>query len=272
VPQFWFVWGVPAVAVGIVVVGHLAFGMPWWISSLGVILSMGFVLVAVRAIGETDIAPIGSLGKIAQLGTGMAVPSITTNIMSASIATSAAATASDTLVRQKCGYLLGAHTRSQFLAQLLGLLSGTLVVVPAFYLLVPTPDRLGTSTFPAPAAQAWRFVAELMVNGVDALSQPARIGLLLGVVLGAVLAVWEQREDERAWWVPSPMGLGMGMVIFFSNALSFLVGAVLAKLWQRRWPKGSDDYLVPVSSGLIAGESLLGILLAALVALGWMAA
>jgi uncharacterized oligopeptide transporter (OPT) family protein len=111
-----------------------------------------------------------------------------------------------------------------------------------------------------------------MVHGIDALSLPARIGLVAGIVLGAVLAVWEQHGSRRAWWVPSPMGLGMGMVIFFSNALSFVVGAVAAEIWRRRKPRAAEDYLVPVSSGLIAGESLLGILLAAFVALGWMAA
>jgi hypothetical protein len=41
-------------------------------------------------------------------------------------------------------YLLGANPRKQFIAQFLGIFAGTLVVVPAFYLLVPDAASLGT--------------------------------------------------------------------------------------------------------------------------------
>jgi uncharacterized oligopeptide transporter (OPT) family protein len=63
----------------------------------------------------------------------------------------------------------------------------------------------------------------------------------------------------------------MGMVIFFSNALSFLAGALIAAGVRRRRRGSSQDFVLPVASGLIAGESLMGILLAGLVAAGWMA-
>jgi len=269
-PRTWFLGGVAVCTLGILVVGAYAFAMPWWIGLGCVAASLIAVLVTCRATGETDIAPVGDLGKLTQLGAGMAAPgSLTTNLMAASVTATASAAASDLMVNHKCGTLLGANARRQFLAQLCGVVIGTLVVVPAFALLVPTPDRLGTQTFPAPAAQAWRFMAELMAGGVDALEPAARIALAMGTGLGVVLALLRRRWD--GWWMPHPMGVGMGMVLFHSNSLSFFLGALLGWLVRRRSPR-AGELVVPVSSGLIAGESLMGILLAILVTVGVFAA
>jgi len=56
----------------------------------------------------------------------------------------------------KSGYLLGANPRKQFLAQFWGIFAGAIIIVPAFYLLVPTPDILGGDKFPAPARRCGR--------------------------------------------------------------------------------------------------------------------
>ena len=42
--------------------------------------------------------------------------------------------------------------------------------------------------------------------------------------------------------------------------LSLFVGAVISTLWSWRWPKNASEYLVPASSGLIAGISILGVI------------
>ncbi len=43
--------------------------------------------------------------------------------------------------------------------QFLGIFAGALVVVPAFFLVIPTASVLGGSEFAAPAAQVWKGVA-----------------------------------------------------------------------------------------------------------------
>jgi uncharacterized oligopeptide transporter (OPT) family protein len=48
------------------------------------------------------------------------------------------------------------------------------------------------------------------------------------------------------------------------------LGAALALWIEKRDPKAADKIVVPVSSGFIAGESLVGVMLAVLVVLGWM--
>ena len=185
--------------------------------------------------------------------------------------TTSAATAADTATNLKCGHLLGANPRAQFLAQAFGILAGTAVVVPAFQMLVPSVDALGSAALPVPAAQAWRFVAEAVSGGIGALGTVARGGIVAGTVVGVVLAFGEWRGWQRRWW-PSPLGLGIGMILGLTESASFFAGAMLAWFWQRGRGRTAADRVVAVSAGGIAGDSLMGVLLAILVALGWMAA
>ena len=64
------------------------------------------------------------------------------------------------------------------------------------------------------------------------------------------------------------MGLGLAFVIPFWNTLSMFAGALAAWIFARRSRDLADRYTIPVASGLIAGESLVGVALALLSALG----
>jgi uncharacterized oligopeptide transporter (OPT) family protein len=63
------------------------------------------------------------------------------------------------------------------------------------------------------------------------------------------------------------MGLGLSMVIPGTNAVSMFLGACIARIWEKRHTLSATRYLIPVSSGLIAGESLVGVAVALLGAL-----
>ena len=52
------------------------------------------------------------------------------------------------------------------------------------------------------------------------------------------------------------------------NTLSMFLGASLGALWQKIHKESADGHLVAVSSGLIAGESLIGVLFAFLAVAG----
>ena len=60
-------------------------------------------------------------------------------------------------------------------------------------------------------------------------------------------------------WIPSTTGLGIAGVIPAFNSIAMFVGALIAWLVARTAPKAGETYTVPVSSGLIAGESLMGV-------------
>jgi uncharacterized oligopeptide transporter (OPT) family protein len=58
------------------------------------------------------------------------------------------------------------------------------------------------------------------------------------------------------------------MVIPGSNSIAMFTGAAIAEVMRRKWPVLADKTVVPVSSGLIAGESLMGVLIAILIVSG----
>ena len=68
--------------------------------------------------------------------------------------------------------------------------------------------------------------------------------------------------------MPSPIGVGLAIVIPFYNSFSMFLGGLIALVLAGKLPKISDTYLIAVASGLIAGESLVGVLVAILAASG----
>jgi OPT family oligopeptide transporter len=272
VPGTWFLSGMAAGTLGIIAIQVLSFSIHWWMGIVSVLMSFFLALVACRATGETDITPIGAMGKITQLFYGVVAPAnITTNLMTACVTAGAAASAADLLTDLKSGYLLGANPRKQFIAQFLGIFAGALVMVPAFYLIVPAAGALGGNEFPAPAAQVWKGVAELLAHGLSSLDESERWALVIGGLTGILIPTLERFLPLKARsFMPSAMGLGLAFVIPFWNTLSMFIGAFAAWLFARRSRELADGYTIPVASGLIAGESLMGVTIALLAVTGMM--
>ena len=263
VPGTWFLVGTALSGLGCILVLHHAFQTSWWMGLISVILTFFLAMVAARATGESDITPIGAMGKITQLTFGILAPSnMTTNLMTASVTAGAAGSTADLLVDLKSGYLLGANPRQQFLAQFFGIFAGTLVVVPAFYILVPDASALGSEQWPAPSAQVWAAVAKLLSNGVHSLHPAARMGMIVGGIVGIIIPLLELAFPKRRKYIPSAMGLGLAMVIPFWNSLSMFLGGLIALILEKKAPKTAEKYIIPVSSGIIAGESLMGVAIA----------
>jgi uncharacterized oligopeptide transporter (OPT) family protein len=68
------------------------------------------------------------------------------------------------------------------------------------------------------------------------------------------------------------LGLGIAMVVPGSNCIAMFLGAAVAEWMRRKFPVLAEKTVVPVASGLIAGESLMGILIAMLIVAGVLAA
>jgi len=271
VPSNWFLGGVVVLGTAIVFLGHYAFHISWWMGIIAVLATFLLVVVAARATGETDVTPVGPLSKITQLTFGALKPGdVTVNLMTANITAGATSHAGDLLTDLKSGYLLGANPRQQFIAQFFGVLAGGLVVVPAFFFLVPTADVLGGEKWPAPAALVWRGVAELLAKGPSALPHSAQVGLMIGGTLGIVLVLLERWFPKQAKYLPSPVGLGMAFTFNGFYSVSFFIGACIREILRRTAPKINDAYTVPVSSGIIAGESLMGVAIAVGTVLKWL--
>ncbi|MDR3607013.1 MAG: OPT/YSL family transporter [Oligoflexia bacterium] len=269
VPASWFLGGTLISGLGCIAVLYFAFGTSIWMGIVSIIMSFFLSIVACRATGESDITPIGAMGKITQLAFGALAPSnITTNLMTASVTAGAAGASADLLTDLKSGYLLGANPRKQFIAQFLGVFAGVLIVVPAFYVIVPNASVLGTAQWPAPSAQVWAAVAKLLANGIHSLHPTAQMGLAVGILVGMILPLLERAFPKKAHWVPSATGVGLAMVIPFFNSLSMFIGAAIALYLEKKKPEIAEKYVVPVSSGVIAGESMVGVVVALLNASG----
>jgi uncharacterized oligopeptide transporter (OPT) family protein len=260
VPGSWFAIGTAISGAACVLFGWLYFDIAWYMGVLAVLVTFLLSIVAARATGETDITPIGAMGKITQLLYGAIAPSnITTNLMTASITAGAASHSADLLTDLKSGYLLGGNPRKQLISQLFGVLAGTLVCVPV-YMIIARPDKLGGADMPAPAAKVWAGVAELLKDGVHNLPQYSVIGIIIGGILGIMLTLAEEYvPKQHRKWVPSPTGLGIAGVIPAFNAISMFLGALIAWTLSKASPSTDEKYTVAVSSGLIAGESLMGV-------------
>ena len=269
VPGSWFLGGFLVLGTVAILLGHALFGIEYWMGAVAVVATMLLVVVGARATGETDVTPVGPLSKITQLTFGALSPgNITTNLMTANISAGAVSHAGDLLTDLKSGYLLGANPRQQFFAQFFGVLAGGLIVVPVFFILIPDVSVLGGEKWPAPAALVWRGVAELLSNGVNSLHPTARFGLLVGGLLGILLPLLEMWFPKQKKFIPSATGLGLAFTFNGFNSISFFIGAVLALWFKKIRPALAERYTVPVSSGIIAGESLMGVAVALLTIAG----
>jgi putative OPT family oligopeptide transporter len=270
VPGSWMLAGLVPLTIAMVAILAIAFGVAWWAGLIAVSMCFILALVGARAAGETDLSPMGAMGKLMQLLFALIAPpgavgaqlSVTQNVMSAGAGVNSASSAVELLSDLKTGYLLGANPRRQFLAQFAGVFVGTLVCVPAWYLLVPNFAAL--EKYPIPAAQIWVAVARALTGGLSSLPLSVLYAVLIGAGIGVTLSLLEKVFPKARPWLPSAAALGMGWVIPFSIALSFAIGAIFVAIWRRTSASGEATYSVPVASGFIAGESMIKAILAML--------
>jgi len=270
VPGSWMIAGMIPLAIAMVAIQVIAFGVAWWVGLIAVAMSFVLALVVARAAGETDLSPVGAMGKVMQAlfalisppGAVGAQASITHNVMAAGLAANTASSSAELLSDLKTGYLLGANPRRQFLAQFAGVFFGTLVCVPAWYLMVPNAAAL--EKYPMPAARIWVAVARALTGGLSSLPPSVLIAVLIGAGLGVLLPLLERAFPRARPYLPSATGLGLGWVVPFSVTLSFAIGGLIVGVWRKASPDTEQTYSIPVASGLIAGESIVKALLAML--------
>jgi uncharacterized oligopeptide transporter (OPT) family protein len=270
VPLSWFAAGAAVGGVGVVLLAWRFFEVPPHYGVIAVLLTFVLALVACRATGETDITPGGPMGKIMQLTYGVLIPQSTTaNLMTAGITSNAALASADLLNDLKSGYLLGAHPRRQFVAQFLGIFTGTIASTLGYFILIPNAQAItgidgGDPKFACPGALQWKAVAEVFKLGLENLHPMARAGIFWGLAIGVVLALLEAIFPRWKKYLPSPTGIGIGLLLPFFYPLAFFLGAVIAEIYGMLDEKNANRFVVPIASGIIAGESIMGVIVAAL--------
>jgi uncharacterized oligopeptide transporter (OPT) family protein len=100
----------------------------------------------------------------------------------------------------------------------------------------------------------------MLAKGFAALPPGTLVAMMVGGLLGIMLVLaeeWTPRKYHK--FIPSPIGLGIAGIIPAFNSVSMFLGALMAWIVAKRSPRIDRDYTIPVSSGLIAGESLMAV-------------
>ena len=191
----------------------------------------------------------------------------------AAIVCCAACTSGDVCNDLKTGQIVGSSPFRQQIMQIAGVAVASLVMAPIMQLLhETTPGGIGGRELAAPQAGLFASLAKgFFGDGVLPWNMVA-IGAVLGIIILSADSFLERWYKLKNIQNPNSfrlhlMPIAVGMYLPFGLSTPILIGGLLAHfiLKQNSTNKDPDSILqkgVLLSSGLIAGESLMGILLA----------
>jgi putative OPT family oligopeptide transporter len=267
---------------------HLAFLV---VSGVLYIAIMSFLVSAVCGymaglIGSSN-SPLSGIGILAVIGfalilvlglpAGMSADTLKSLVAYALLVTAvvfaAAAIANNNLQDLKTGQLVDATPWKQQVALVIGVVAGAAIIPPILDLLnraygfAGAPGPHHEHPLPAPQAGLISALAQGVIqNNVD--WSLIEIGGVIGVVLiGADILLRRLRPGAHL----SPLAVGLGIYLPTQSTLMVVVGAVAGYLYDRRAERranseASKQLGVLLASGMIVGEGLVGVAVAALVA------
>jgi uncharacterized oligopeptide transporter (OPT) family protein len=248
----------------ILVVARVAFHLPLLATAVGLLIALVLANVCARTAGETDMAPTGVLGTLAQLtfgGTGFV-----TSLFTGSITAGVGSQTSQTLWAFRAGNQLHASPRAQVWAEILGAALGALVSVPVYFVIVQAYG-IGTESMPSPSAMSWKATAQAVVGGLSTMPRYAGVAGLAGFGVGVVLSALSRGRWGR--YMPSAAAMGMAALSPFSLSFSVCMGGIVLLVFKRLRPSDESGHaLMSVAAGGIAGESVMGVIVAFLMATG----
>lgn len=183
----------------------------------------------------------------------------------------AAAMGGDNLQDLKTGYLVGATPWKQQVMQVVGVVTGALVIVPVLTLL-QAKYGIGevTPLHPHPLSAPQATLMASLASGLfgEGLPWPL-VGLGAGVSLLVIL--FDHRQEARGAAFRTPvLAVALGMYLPLKLSAAILAGGIVAELVQRKKPAGFEPRShqgLLFAAGLVTGEALMGIALAVPIAL-----
>ncbi|PWN28113.1 OPT superfamily oligopeptide transporter [Jaminaea rosea] len=249
-------------------------GIEPYTTVVAIVLAFALSVLAVRALGSTDLNPVAALGKMSQLVFAILQPhNIVANMIAGGLCEAGAMQSGELLQTFKTGHLTGTSPRSQFWGQLMGSFAGIFVSSYAYQLYtkiytIPSPS------FPAPAASMWLNFARLVNNGeVPRHSTEWMVGCgAVFAVTGTIKAVAQARASKRsagdpvapwerwAFYLPSGIAFAVGLLNTPNFSIARFIGGVVSHLWMRNMPgagssaSSSRILIIIVASGFVLGE------------------
>ena len=250
-----------------------------------IMLAMGFFFTAVASyivglVGNSN-SPVSGMTITAVLVAGgllwlfnySGMTGMVATLGIAAIVCCVACTSGDVCNDLKTGSLVGASPFRQQIMQIGGVIVAAFVMAPILTLLHHnTPGGIGGVNLAAPQASLFASLAEGFSGQGRLPWGMMGIGAGLGVAILVIDAILKaNRSVFRAHLMP----IAVGMYLPFGLAIPILIGGILAYWYTRKIPESQQhDVLqrgVLFSSGVIAGEALTAVGIAALAALlGWL--
>jgi uncharacterized oligopeptide transporter (OPT) family protein len=267
VPMRWVIAGIAITGIALIIVQKVSLGLPVWITLVAILLSAPLMLVGLRVLGETNWGPISALSNMMQGVFGILAPGHILANMVASGTTGTIAVESEALMQDyRAGYMIGSSPRNMTIMQLLATPIGAAAVSWMYPLLRNTYGITGEHAgLSSPISRKWAGFAEILSKGTSALPHGAMTALVVFSILGILLAVIESRGAK---WVPSPTGVGIGMLVPAAVIVVMFLGGLVEHFWKRSDERSWHTYMIPLASGLIAGEAIVAVVIPLLVALG----
>ena len=231
------------------------------LSGIGIIVVISATLLLVFSIRST--LPVGSENALVAFA-----------LFITSVVFAAAAIANNNLQDLKTGQLVDATPSKQQWALVIGVIAGAAIIPPILDLLnhaygfVGAPGLQRTNALPAPQAGLISTLAKGVIEGnLD--WNLVGVGGLIGV--GMIIIDEVMRRTTKSAHL-SPLAVGLGIYLPTQSTLMVVVGAVAGWWFDRRAdrssknPEATKQLGVLLASGMIVGEGLLGVAIAAFVA------
>jgi putative OPT family oligopeptide transporter len=220
--------------------------------------------ITISTILFASLILLGILGKGSTVGPVAA-------IMIGAVICNAAAIAGDNLQDLKAGQLVGATPWRQQVMLGIGALASAAVMAPVLNLLleaygIGTPARVGVNALAAPQATLMASVA----SGIFGNGLPWNM-VATGAVVGAiVITLDEYLKRTGASWRAPVLAVAVGIYLPLELSTPIFAGGLIAELatrWHRRRSPNADPEILKqmgllFSAGLIAGEAIVGVLIA----------
>lgn len=240
------------------------------ISGIGIIAT---ILMALALLGLHATVPAFAQSVSGQLGVALVLFMVSVILAMASIS-------NDNLQDLKTGYLVGATPWRQQVVLIIGSLVGAAVIPPVLDLLynaygfagsLPRAGMDPSQALAAPQATLMKQIATGIFSGSLDWTM-----LGLGVAVGVVVIVLDVVLRNRGKGALPPLAVGLGIYLPPTIGLTLTIGAVLGFFLQRAikaygqrlgkdWAAAAEERGLLLASGLIVGESLMGIVIAALI-------
>ncbi|MBC7974465.1 MAG: OPT/YSL family transporter [Myxococcales bacterium] len=262
--------GVAVSAVALCIIQATLLDMPVWMTLTAILLSLPLMLVGLRVLGETNWGPISALSNMMQGVFAAIAPGNVAANMVASGTTGTIATSSEAIMQDyRCGQIIGTKPRYLTVMQLMAVPIGAAavswmypVLVKAYHIFDTTDPETGKlikAGLTSPISNKWAGFAQILKDGVSSLPTSAFYALIVCSLLGVVLTVLESNARLKRF-VPSPTGIGIGIIVPFSVVSTMCLGGLLGALWERTSRATAAVYMLPLASGLIAGEAMVAVL------------